>query len=89
MSKNASFCGQDNNRNSNKSNFARKKKMCGQNQKIIFYASIYYHFRDKKYWDMVSYMKEDYPELCFFDNVKGERYDIVDDVTNLEILNGK
>ena len=49
----------------------------------------YYHFRDKKYWDMVSYMKEDYPELCFFDNVKGERYDIVDDVANLEILSGK
>lgn len=24
--------------------------MCGQNQKIIFYASIYYHFRDNYGW---------------------------------------
>ena len=49
----------------------------------------YYHFRDKVYWDMISYMKDEHPELCFFDDRHNARYSVVTEIDNINDCVGK
>lgn len=43
----------------------------------------YYHFRDKCYYQMISYMSEEYPDLKFFEHIHHEKFEVLEPIENI------